>query len=925
MNNGLYLQKIKIMLYPFNSFQFFEIGNKVIKGEKESEVLDQIFHDIREGFYTTKKDSFNMIVEKYWNKEQNNMQRFSFRDFDEERYMFNTCRNIARKYFYLKDGTVYVDGNKNEKYIDFIENEEIFDEILEVGENHNNKFQWYYLKHMIDVDILIASYMADNEFIKSGDYEIWRNPVQTTNAILDKMLKKGMGETHLHLGAGKSFLSIWTDLMNDRLIERNSFAKAVSKMTIETHRGYIKLENYIKLTKIIRVLLGKYLNNKGDLSFEHMIKSIDEAMINQFDKVDDNDFYKKYENLCVEYMNGAKFDTGKSVNYQKYFDMLKEIYKLDYNELRNHECNLIYKDIITSLFDEFYGKEEGRIFVKNLSFNIAPEHILLTKAMHKIKDMYENNEMDKNFISIFNQYIRIKNVVYKFFIQQVTAGKGLDIFSEYYGNQKVYGSESFYEDVLDRQIANGNMRKLEVRIGTNASEEKVRKNLRDLFKGYKVILMKNEKKNVTEIPQLGVVFHFIKRDVRYHNNCYYNHINFEGDKYSRENKQCSKYEMEAKVISKLRSEIPYLDMYIVGVDAASKENDAEPFIFKRAYELLRNPKNVRKMSNGMIGFKKDIGFTYHVGEEFRDIISGLRHVDEVVEYLRFRNGDRIGHGIVLGIDIDKWASTNQVVYIPVDEYMDNLMWEWSLYVSDREYRDFDNISYIENQIMDLAERIFGNIEGITVRDLYMNYQKKMLNFKIDVCPHKDECFIQKQTYTKHIAKKRKMSVTSNTLWNRDKIFAAINCKYFLKEFKKVVAINMSSDLVEKYKKLQQYMRSKVSNRGIIIEVNPTSNIMIGDFSAYEDYHILNLSSPENEEAIVTINTDDPVVFSTMLKDEFALIYDIVVKSNKYSSKEIIGWLDKVRQNGIDYSFIQDRELNREQIIEEVEAIIAALK
>ena len=42
---------------------------------------------------------------------------------------------------------------------------------------------------------------------------------------------------------------------------------------------------------------------------------------------------------------------------------------------------------------------------------------------------------------------------------------------------------------------------------------------------------------------------------------------------------------------------------------------------------------------------QNMGFTYHVGEDFRHIASGLRHVDEVIENFHYKAGDRLGHAI----------------------------------------------------------------------------------------------------------------------------------------------------------------------------------------------------------------------------------------------------------------------------------------
>ena len=48
--------------------------------------------------------------------------------------------------------------------------------------------------------------------------------------------------------------------------------------------------------------------------------------------------------------------------------------------------------------------------------------------------------------------------------------------------------------------------------------------------------------------------------------------------------------------------------------------------------------------------------TIHVGEDFVRLTQGLWRIHEPIEYGLLRVGDRIGHGLALGIDPKQWAS-----------------------------------------------------------------------------------------------------------------------------------------------------------------------------------------------------------------------------------------------------------------------------
>ena len=57
---------------------------------------------------------------------------------------------------------------------------------------------------------------------------------------------------------------------------------------------------------------------------------------------------------------------------------------------------------------------------------------------------------------------------------------------------------------------------------------------------------------------------------------------------------------------------------------------------------------------------------------------------------------------------------------------------------------------------------------------------------------------------------------------------------------------------------------------------------------------------------------------------YALLMDLMIRSNKYTRKEIIDWIDKLRENGNNYSFIKDRGMSKSLVIDEVEKIIEKL-
>ena len=75
--------------------------------------------------------------------------------------------------------------------------------------------------------------------------------------------------------------------------------------------------------------------------------------------------------------------------------------------------------------------------------------------------------------------------------------------------------------------------------------------------------------------------------------------------------------------------------------------------------------------------------------------------------------------------------------------------------------------------------------------------------------------------------------------------------------------------------------------------------------------------------MVSINSDDPSVFNTNVSNEFAYIF-YSLQEKGYSREDILLWIDKIRKYGMDSSFIKDRKLEKEHILDEIEGIIKKL-
>ena len=137
--------------------------------------------------------------------------------------------------------------------------------------------------------------------------------------------------------------------------------------------------------------------------------------------------------------------------------------------------------------------------------------------------------------------------------------------------------------------------------------------------------------------------------------------------------------------------------------------------------------------------------------------------------------------------------------------------------------------------------------------------------------------------------------------------------------KKIIEKKVSADYIRGVKLIQKAMQWEISERGIAIETNPSSNYMIGTFSKYDQHPITtfynNGLTSEREllksssQIWVSINTDDQGIFNIKLENEYAFIARALEKKvdengeKMYSKSMIYDWLDKIRKMGLNQSFL----------------------
>ena len=121
------------------------------------------------------------------------------------------------------------------------------------------------------------------------------------------------------------------------------------------------------------------------------------------------------------------------------------------------------------------------------------------------------------------------------------------------------------------------------------------------------------------------------------------------------------------------------------------------------------------------------------------------------------------------------------------------------------------------------------------------------------------------------------------------------------------------------------MNHIVSDRGIVIEVNPNSNVTIADIDTLSNHPLYNISSPSCDygSVLTCINSDNPGIFNINVINEIGFIYfEMIEKGN--GREFCLQCIERLRDAGMCYSFIR-REESDEYILQELDELMIIYK
>jgi hypothetical protein len=732
---------------------------------------------------------------------------------------------------------------------------------------------WMWLTFALPEDLLLAM-TSKNDQIPSADL---------LAPAVRELLSRGFAETHLHVGAALDFRTVWS-LLLARLAWPGMKEDELQAPGAALREGR-DLPAWLLRCAITRVVLagflragdpdlslnaylygplfrGRVVHEAGIVTFSWILQALDDVAGGRLGPVEYAFLQRAYVDLV-----GTRGVTGVQ------------------DVAAAWAC-----DPLTGLLEQGNG---------------SPDQRLVSRTSRYLDDRERARQPDVLAGQLLWQTVRIRTILYRHLTQRPLT-PGLPWFTRFYDRiRATRGHVSpalLVEAAAKRSGITEGLTSLEMRTSPSDDIEDMKAWLRSATRG--------QGPAGTEI---GFVFHFIKcRSNKNQSSDIFpgvppvagagTNADPSTDAYRyRYGTFYKQQQPSAEALAKLLHTWPRTLQLVRGLDLCSDELAVPSWVFKplltHVRQAARNGARYLERSDaGLVGPPgEDSPFpqpsplrtTVHAGEDFSHLLTGLRNVHEAMEVLELREGDRIGHGLALGLGPGRWASQAGRVAMPLEERVLDLAWEWSWWTRRGRGADATRLAYLTREISKRGKDWFGksvqplNIEQLAA-DLADVNQLRAVGFPDrKVTAPDDEKDVRPLLLYRYLKDALVFRRGRQTIWVDPR------------------------DEVDALDRIGESLRAEIGRRGLAIEINPTSNLLIGDLSDLEHHPLWRISRPLSQDPAarlaVTIGSDDPLIFNSSLPMEYQRLYDALVLAG-LSDAQALQWLDGVRQTGLQRRF-----------------------
>ena len=769
--------------------------------------------------------------------------------------------------------------------------------------------RWRQLSLILSQDLFTTVYTASEDtkhcFVRKNF--VWPAVIGTDNRHLSRIATKGITENHFHLtGSTRMFTLSWVCMMNhpdqiatffaDEDVRKNFRDRLNQALTIGPNIRPMSWQELLLYAAFLRAKL-----------FERVLLTPDLDIHNSHPDIWINDFLEFDQDLSHQMRQ-----TKKLVETLRYESRAVRLPQKDHRSLV-----LDY-----ALTEDLIGCYESpnRLLA-------GERHLLYTLFRKSFSKGLTVQEQD-----CFYLYLLIQNH-FRSEIIQVNGRVGFQNFARYQDRKELFWEKcpGYWDESIrlgiNAALEKGNIQALEARIcpaNTLYGQYTKIRETDESFCFAEINMSPTEQQlDIIADSPLFYVLHFPKDTKEIPDSFRNSNKDICSLVYPRNSYVRRKSEMQARQIAKALSVSPYLRKRIRGIDACSNEIGCRPETFSTEFRFLRS--NIPCVTKNAFADKTEskvsLHATYHAGEDFIDIIDGLRAIDEAVQFLELRRGDRLGHALALGVDPQKYYMLKDYkLIIPKQELLDNLIWilhrpfEYDLDLPHKLQ------THLKRKALELMDDIGYDTSVYTLLDYYHSWLLRGDHPTVYLPDwNVEKIAVQEGGYESYYCVNRP---SLNIYRKTPKIRELCSLYHFntqIKEHGRIVeAYRIEHGMSELIELFQNRMQHQLMEKGIAIECNPSSNVLIGSFETYSEHPIFRFNRhgirvPRWESEIsanlcVSINTDDQGVFDTSLESEYAYIArslecECDTDGNRINSNDkIYEYLNHIRRLGNAQSF-----------------------
>lgn len=775
-------------------------------------------------------------------------------------------------------------------------------------------------------DLLTTAHLAYLNVTENHEFTSfnWAAIIKDDDKRLSEILEKGLAENHFHLnGSTRGFDLSWLCLMNHPMRIKKFFPEEKSRITSERDRNDRFYENLY--SSISGGTFDNRLEWKDRLLIACYIRAnlflwIQNGQIPE-DITPEDDVAPEYR--MIHFVDSISYHSVRDI------ENLIDSIKINYGQCgRFKQPNGKYKYIDYAITADMARNDDP-------CRSLTGERAFLFKALRLIYSGEANRSNMRGFANLFYLYLLIKTQFRREMIQ--ANGKyGFKNFAKYQDRKDlIFEYYTEYElEAKNLSVCDGmkrcHVKSLEMRIAPGDSYLKQCKKVTDTDNS--VLFLQKISRPKTKEDRIAksvankwfYVLHFPKlpekNDVRHTNESLYflNH--------PRNHILRTKSRRQALSIAKAIEKYNWLCANIRGFDACTFEIGNRPECFATEFRFLRS----LILTNQKNDFQSDmlhpkLRATYHVGEDFEDIIDGLRAIDEAVIFLELKSGERLGHALALGVNVRKYyALKDNWIILKKQDYLDNIVWM----VNKAKALNISLSSAFKQSLYDKAAELIYEIyhNDIQICDYYNSWllrgdEPLLYRFGyFDKDSYKDGFSYRSNNILSQYLRSRILNHYDpneyESIRNNPKtaeLYSRYHFDYNVrKNGDKLETIKITEDHIRAAEQLQIGMQREISRKRIGIECNLSSNVLIGPFELYEQHPLFTfipvLQGRDSIVQFASINTDDQGVFDTSLEEEYALLRSTLSLMRNgegepmYSFDEIYAYIEKLRRNGMTQTF-----------------------